>query len=103
MKSKNMYSTCFLISTIVLSCIIAPLYGQWTKHYIDQDLAWAHGVYVADMDDDDTLDVVATQDSLQTTLFGMKHPTGPNISLIKIWLAPLVYMLLIWMMTMTLM
>jgi hypothetical protein len=47
-------------STLVLLCFYAKVYGQWVKHYIDQDLSAANSVFVADINNDDTLDVIAS-------------------------------------------
>ena len=43
----------------VLQSILKPAYGQWTKHIIDSYLDGGRGLYVVDMNGDDTLDVVA--------------------------------------------
>ena len=51
---------CVVIMSLALQGILAPAYGQWTKHFIDKNLPWPEGLYVADMNGDDTLDVVAS-------------------------------------------
>jgi len=49
---------CFVV--LLLLSVVTPASGQWTKHVIDGNLDGACGVYVADMDGDSDLDVVAT-------------------------------------------
>ena len=49
-----------LLSTFAFVLFSEPGYGQWTKHYIDEDLDGATDVYVADIDDNNDLDIVAT-------------------------------------------
>jgi hypothetical protein len=60
MKGNNILSIRFLISVMALLCFLLPAYAQWIEHVIDPYLLGAYGVYVADMDNDNGLDVVAT-------------------------------------------
>ena len=61
-KRLNSLAICVILVIIsgTLQGISNPAYGQWTKHIIDENLSTASGLYVADMDGDDTLDVVAS-------------------------------------------
>jgi hypothetical protein len=84
MKSKNMFSICFLITTMALSCFSAPAYGQWTTHFIDQNLDGAYALYVADIDDDNDLDVIATGLETDDIVWyeapsWTKHPIDENL------------------------
>ena len=58
---KNLFSLFIeLILLLICAVIWYPTYGQWQKHFIDDNLDYAAGLYVADMDDDNDLDVVAS-------------------------------------------
>ena len=49
-----------LILLMIVAVIWYPIYSQWPKHIIDDSLDCAGGLYVADMDNDNDLDVVAS-------------------------------------------
>ena len=57
----NRMVSCILSVTILLTFTVipSPVYGQWAKYYIDNNLDYVYDLFVADMDGDDTLDVVA--------------------------------------------
>ncbi len=49
----------FGFAVAMLLCLTRLGYGQWTKHFIDQDALGVYDVHAADMDNDNDLDVVA--------------------------------------------
>jgi hypothetical protein len=57
-----MISPARLCITFIFLLIIFtnPVYCQWVKHYVDQNLEGAYGLYVADISGDSLLDIVAT-------------------------------------------
>ncbi len=62
-KQRISRLTVCLFTMILLatsSGILAPTCGQWQRHYIDQKLNKPVTVYIADIDGDNTLDIVAT-------------------------------------------
>jgi len=50
----------FVVCLIFLAGLLSPLYGQWIKHTVDEQIFGADGVFVADVDDDGDLDILAT-------------------------------------------
>ena len=58
--ATNHLAISLIIVVMALLCFAVPIYAQWTTHFIDQDLDAAYAVFVADMDNDNDLDVIAT-------------------------------------------
>lgn len=51
---------CFVAVVLVAVGVVAQATAEWTKHVIDGNLDGAFGLYVADMDGDTDLDVIAS-------------------------------------------
>ena len=71
---------CFFVSALLLavSGILGSVHGQWLRNTIDDDLNYPQDVYVADMDADYDLDVVATGYYADSVVW--KHRLGPDTS-----------------------
>lgn len=59
-KIKKPTKRLILLTTVSFVFLIATVNGQWTKHYIDENLDGATDVVVADINNDNTPDVVAS-------------------------------------------